>query len=460
MLLLSHYEGSKVPIDCKCLTCGYTWPSAPQVLLRGNGKKQGGGCPKCANRVRKTDEEFARELAAIRPSILIESPYLNANKPVRCRCKVCGYTWEDTPHVLLQPSDSNCPAEAANHKKTTEEFAAQIAGVNPNIEILSPYKTARKPIRCRCRVHDFEWETTPDSLLSHPRCRLCVNDKLRAERARSQEEFRALLETVDPEIEIIGKYVNSFTPIACRCRKCSHEWAPQPVNLLAGYGCPECAGTKRLTRKELNRRLKAIRSDFVVMGKYKSRKKKLTVQCTHCGRSFEMTPENLLHGTRCSCQQGRHSSTQEEFVAELLEIVLQEKPLRHDRQLIGMELDMFFPEHKIAVEPGAWYYHQDKLDSDQEKRKACAERGIRLITVYYGTKGERSVNDKDVLWIESECVTDRDKVSMGKRILNMLGLTRPTDTDCMQEALAKAKVGIQECTRDRRHVDERQSEGE
>lgn len=118
MLLLSHYEGSKVPIDCKCLTCGYSWPSAPQVLLRGNGKKQGGGCPKCANRVRKTDEEFARELAAIRPNILIESPYLNANKPVRCRCKVCGYTWEDTPHVLLQPSDSNCPAEAANHKKT------------------------------------------------------------------------------------------------------------------------------------------------------------------------------------------------------------------------------------------------------------------------------------------------------------------------------------------------------
>ena len=269
-----------------------------------------------------------------------------------------------------------------------------------------------------------------------------------------------MLETIDPEIEVIGRYVNSSTPIACRCRKCGYEWAPQPVNLLAGYGCRVCAGTKRLTRKELNRRLKAIRSDFVVMGKYKSRKKKLTVQCTHCGRSFEMTPENLLHGTRCSCQQGRHSSTQEEFVAELLEIVLQEKPLRHDRQLIGMELDMFFPEHKIAVEPGAWYYHQDKLDSDQEKRKACAELGIRLITVYYGTKGERSENDKDVLCIESECVTDRDKVSMGKRILNMLGLPRPTDTDCMQEALAKAKVGIQECIRDRRHVDERQSEGE
>jgi hypothetical protein len=362
--------------------------------------------------------------------------------------------------VLLQPSGSNCPAEASNHKKTTEEFTAQIAALNPNIEILSPYKTARKPIRCRCRVHDFEWETTPDSLLSHPRCRLCVNDKLRAERARSQEEFRALLETVDPEIEIIGKYVNSFTPIACRCRKCSHEWAPQPVNLLAGYGCPECAGTKRLTRKELNRRLKAIRSDFVAVGKYKSRKDKTTVQCVYCGRTAEMTPESLLRGSRCSCHPPWFSSPQEEFIAALLEKVLQEKPLRHDRQLIGMELDMLFSEHKIAVEPGAWYYHQDKLDSDQEKRKACAELGIRLITVYYGTKGERSVNDKDVLWIESECVADRDKVSMGKRILNMLGLTRPTDTDCMQEALAKAKVGIQECTRDRRHVDERQSEGE
>ena len=340
---------------------------------------------------------------------------------------------------MLKPSDSNCPAEAENRKKTTEEFAAQIASLNPNIEILSPYKTARKPIRCRCRIHDYEWETTPDNLIAHPRCRLCVNDKLRAERARSQEELIELLNKVNPEIEIFGKYMNSFTPIACRCRKCGREWTSMPCNLLAGYGCRVCAGTMRLTRKELNKRLKAICSDFVVVGKYKSRKTKLTVQCTHCGRSFEMTPENLLHGTRCSCQPGWHSSLQEEFVAELLENVLQEKPLRHDRQLIGMELDMFFPNHNIAIEPGAWYFHRDKLTVDQEKRKACAALGIRLITVYYGAKGEYSSNDRDVICLESDCVTNQDKVQMGEKLLKTLGLMHSTDTDCMQEALTEAK---------------------
>jgi peptidyl-prolyl cis-trans isomerase D len=99
------------------------------------------------------------------------------------------------------------------------------------------------------------------------------------------------------------------------------------------------------------------------------------------------------------------------------------------------------------------------LSNPVSAKAAFANQNVES-TILLASFPYSSVNDKDVLWIESECVTDRDKVSMGKRILNMLGLTRPTDTDCMQEALAKAKVGIQECTRDRRHVDERQSEGE
>ena len=107
-----------------------------------------------------------------------------------------------------------------------------------------------------------------------------------------------------------------------------------------------------------------------------------------------------------------------------------------------MELDMLFREHKIAVEPGAWYYHQDKLESDQMKRRACAELGIRLITVYYGTKGERCSNDRDVLWIESECVSDRDKIQMGENLLMSLDLA-PPDPGIMLEALAETERRLQ-----------------
>ncbi len=422
VILLSQYERLNKKVECRCRNCGYEWSAAPIVLLRGNGSKKGGGCPKCADRIKKTDAQFAAELRDIRPNIILESKYLGANKPIRCRCAVCGYTWETTPHVLLKPCDSNCPNEAGNKQKTTDEFKKQIQALNPNIEILSPYVTARKRIRCRCMIHHYEWTSTPDGLLSHPRCRKCANDKLRAERARSLEEFRELLFGVNPQIEIIGKYVNEATHIACRCNRCSHEWTAMPVNLLAGNGCPVCAGTMKLTRKEMNRRLKAINSDYMVIGKYRSRKEKTEVECLNCGRQVKMTPENLLHGAKCACRPPSYSSPQEKYLADLLEAVLEEKPLRRDRQLIGAELDIVFPKHKIAIEPGAWYYHQDKLEHDQWKREACAKIGIRLITVYYGVNGEYESNERDVLLIDSVCVTEKDKEDMGQRLMGKLGI--------------------------------------
>ena len=109
-------------------------------------------------------------------------------------------------------------------------------------------------------------------------------------------------------------------------------------------------------------------------------------------------------------------------MADLLEAVLEEKPLRRDRQLIGAELDIVFPKHKIAIEPGAWYYHQDKLEHDQWKREACAKIGIRLITVYYGVNGEYESNERDVLLIDSVCVTEKDKEDMGQRLMGKLGI--------------------------------------
>lgn len=422
VILLSQYERSGKKVNCRCRTCGYEWSTVPCVLLRGDGSRKGGGCPKCANRVKKTNAQFVTELKDIRPSIILESEYLGANKPIRCRCAVCGYTWETTPHVLLKPCDSNCPNEAENKQKTTEEFRRQIQALNPNLEILSPYLTAHKGIRCRCTIHHLEWTSIPDNLLIRPQCRECANDKLRAERARSLEEFRELLSEVNPQIEVIGNYVNSFTQIACRCVNCAHEWTAMPCNLLAGYGCPACAGTMKLTRKELNRRLKAINSDYMVIGKYQSRKKKTEVQCLNCGRQVKMTPENLLHGVKCACRPPSYSSPQEKYLADLLEAALGEKPLRRDRQLIGAELDIVFPKHKIAIESGAWYYHQDKLEHDHWKREACAKIGIRLITVYYGVNDEYESNERDVLLIDSVCVTEKDKEAMGQRLIEKFGI--------------------------------------
>ena len=57
---------------------------------------------------------------------------------------------------------------------------------------------------------------------------------------RTHEEFIELVNDINPNIEIIGKYVNAKTKIECKCKKCGHKWSPRPHHLLEGYGCPNC----------------------------------------------------------------------------------------------------------------------------------------------------------------------------------------------------------------------------
>ena len=46
-------------------------------------------------------------------------------------------------------------------------------------------------------------------------------------------------------VQILGTYINSQTPLSCRCNKCGLVWEIRPNNLLRGYGCPKCGIEKR-----------------------------------------------------------------------------------------------------------------------------------------------------------------------------------------------------------------------
>jgi hypothetical protein len=35
---------------------------------------------------------------------------------------------------------------------------------------------------------------------------------------------------------------------------------------------------------------------------------------------------------------------------------------------LGVELDVYVPSLRLAVEPGSWYWHERKLEEDREKR--------------------------------------------------------------------------------------------
>ncbi len=50
---------------------------------------------------KKTHEEFVAEMLVVNPSVLVTSAYTGRDNKVDCTCRLCGHEWAATPHNLL-----------------------------------------------------------------------------------------------------------------------------------------------------------------------------------------------------------------------------------------------------------------------------------------------------------------------------------------------------------------------
>lgn len=108
IIILSEYAGNEKPITCQCKQCGNVWTTLPKVLITNKS-----GCPACgirkrAEKKRKSQDEFEKQLRAIQPSIMVIGKYIGTHEKVRCRCLIDGAEWDAIPANLLNNS-AGCP---------------------------------------------------------------------------------------------------------------------------------------------------------------------------------------------------------------------------------------------------------------------------------------------------------------------------------------------------------------
>ena len=51
-----------------------------------------------------------------------------------------------------------------------------------------------------------------------------------------------MVQKINPDIEVLGVYVNANTKILHKCKKDGYEWEATPGHISNGTGCPVCAG--------------------------------------------------------------------------------------------------------------------------------------------------------------------------------------------------------------------------
>lgn len=191
---------------------------------------------------KKTHEEYVAEVAAINPNIEVIGTYINARTKILHKCKIDNHEWYVAPTTIL--SYHGCPVCYGTPKKTHEEYVTEVYNINSNIEVIEEYVDSRTKILHRCNVDGYEWYARPDDILHKHGCPKCSSLNSGKKRAMPHDEYIERVAEIDSNIEVVGKYVNALTPILHKCKIDECEWNARPSTILRGHGCPKCNASK------------------------------------------------------------------------------------------------------------------------------------------------------------------------------------------------------------------------
>ena len=176
--------------------------------------------------------------------------------------------------------------------------------------MLEKYKGSNTPIEVNDKTcAHSSWKARPVTLLKGSGCPECGRITAAKKRTRTNQDFEAEMQQINPTIEIIGKYTKVTERIEVRCKNCGYNWNPLSYSLLSGKGCPHCSalnGAKKRknklsvkTTEQFKKELSEINQNINVLGEYINNKTKISVECLVCGNKWDVVPASLLNGHGC-----------------------------------------------------------------------------------------------------------------------------------------------------------------
>ena len=392
---LGEYHGMKGVVEVLCHDCGQTFSMEARRLL------ENGACPKHGDRrakVRaalrernaagaKTQAQFEAEVAEANPGITVTGAYEGCDSKVPCSCPR-GHGLSVKATLLARPGYQcpECKREDAWARKDAA-FRAWLAGANPRIVPLEPFRGDTVAIPFRCEDCGEPFDAEPRLLRRAAACPNCGARPKKGPARLGHDEFVARVAKASPGVTVVGTYVNEGTKVACACER-GHRWDAEPRNLLRGEGCKACADqrrglARRIPHDEFVARVAELSPELEIVGRYEGRAKRVAVRCAACGREWEPRAGDLLAGKGCACKAHSQTSFAEQYLLLAMRASLGEGAvLSRDTGAIGAELDVYVPSRRLAVEVGSWYWHGRLLARDAGKRALAEAAGIDLVTVY------------------------------------------------------------------------------
>lgn len=268
-------------------------------------------------------------------------------------------------------------------QKTHEEYVAELAIKNPNIEVVEQYIDASTPIMHHCKRHSVYWKASPCNTRRGRGCKECKNEKYRNNSLRSHEEYVEQVREANPDIEVLEQYIDSHTPILHYCKKHFVKWMAIPNNILHGSGCWDCGKEKignnfRKTHEQYVKELTDINPNIEVFGFYTGSMTKVLHRCKICGCEWYAIPNSILQGTGCPNCNRREQS--EKYTKSHSQYVLEVAKLNQNIEVIGEYMGCETPIlHRCKIDGHEWNARPSNILQGQGCPKCNASKGEKII---------------------------------------------------------------------------------
>lgn len=409
---------TKKKVWWKCPTCSHSWKAS--IIDRVYGTK----CPKCApkRRVNTFRRNLIKKENCLKDPILLKewnyeknvglSPeYYTAhsNQKVWWKCAQ-GHEYQAT--IDKRFSGQGCPI-CSNHRLLTgfNDLQTKFPNIakewnfekNGGVEPSQIIATSTKKAWWICSVCHTNWQAKIQSrTIKQSGCPKCsVKKRVEAHREAFIKKNGCI---TDPLLLQEWNYAKNnpltpqdFPPVSNKfawwtCSKCGYEWKAKIANRsLLKRGCPCCANhvvvkgkndfatTHPQLAKEWHPSKNAFTPDTIPYG---TRKKVWWI----CPKGHEYTASVLhrSHGTNCPiCNSGRQTSFSEQAIYYYVRKIFPDAINRYkDIFSNGMELDIYIPSIKTAVEYDGVFYHKSiKLQREMKKYEICRKHNIKLIRI-------------------------------------------------------------------------------
>ena len=401
--VLGNYIDSKTAILHLCKKHNVEWEAMPTNILKGCG------CSECKKEKiikfnLKSNEDYIRELKIKNPNVKLVEKYIDTNTPILHHCTEHNYDWKIAPkNALYGHGCPQCHNERIKKSlsKLHDEYIQEVSVKNHGIKVIGEYNNANTKLLHYCTIHNFYWETTPQSILEGHGCPKCNSEKISKKNTMSHQWYVDELKKNNPTTIAVEQYINMRTPILHKCLIHNLEWITTPSSTLQGCGCIKCKGEKisnnfLKSHEQYVEELKEINPNIVVLEQYLGANIPILHKCLKDGNEWYVSPSSILNGYGCpQCREtkgerririylDKHHITYK--YQQLFDDCIDIKPLPFDFYLsdynIAIEYDgkqHFEPVEHFGGKEGYEY----TIRHDKIKTEYCKNNGILLLRIPY-----------------------------------------------------------------------------